>query len=66
MGGGEIYKQSMHLVDKIYLTLVHATFEGDALFPDIDPSVYRLVEREDFSNDDKHGFDYSFLVYDKS
>ncbi len=65
MGGGEIYKQSMHLVNKIYLTLVEATFEGDAFFPEIDPSVYRLVERQDFSKDDKHRFDYSFLLYCK-
>src|ERR1700753_934479 len=29
VGGAEIYKQSMHLTDRIYLTVVHKQFEGD-------------------------------------
>ena len=65
IGGGEIFKQSIHLADYIYLTLVHATFEGDAYFPNIDPSVFQLIEKQDFQKDAQHGFDYSFLIYKK-
>jgi dihydrofolate reductase len=33
IGGGEIYKQSLKIADRIYLTLVHKDFEGDTTFP---------------------------------
>lgn len=65
IGGGEIFSQSMSLSDKIYLTVVHNTFEGDVFFPDINPSVYRLVQQQDFTKDTLHRFDYSFLIYEK-
>ena len=65
IGGGEIFKQSIHLADSIYLTLVHATFEGDAYFPNIDPSVFQLIKRQDFEKDEQHAYDYSFLIYKK-
>lgn len=32
IGGGEIYKQSMAVADKVYITRVHATLEGDTFF----------------------------------
>jgi dihydrofolate reductase len=35
IGGGEIYKQSLEVADKIYLTLVHQEFEGDTQFPEL-------------------------------
>jgi dihydrofolate reductase len=67
IGGAEIFKQAMpHLVDKIYLTLVHETFEGDAFFPEIDPSVFSLKSRKNFKVDAENRYDYSFLVYEKN
>ena len=66
IGGGEIFKQTIHLADYIYLTLVHATFEGDAYFPQIDPSVFQLFNRQDFEKDEQHTYDYSFLIYKKT
>jgi dihydrofolate reductase len=32
IGGGEIYRQALDVADKIYLTRVHAEFDGDAYF----------------------------------
>ena len=66
IGGGEIFKQTIHLADYIYLTLVHATFEGDAFFPQIAPSVFQLIDRQDFEKDEQHAYDYSFLIYKKT
>ncbi len=34
IGGGEIYEQAIGLADKLYLTLIHKSFEGDVYFPD--------------------------------
>jgi dihydrofolate reductase len=67
IGGEQIFRQAMpNLVDRIYLTLVHETFEGDAFFPEIDPSVFSLISRQDFKADVENRYDYSFLVYEKS
>ena len=34
IGGGQIYSQAINLADKLYLTVVHQNFTGDAIFPD--------------------------------
>lgn len=46
MGGAEIYRQSLPLVDRIYLTRIDADIEGDARFPELDPEQWQLVEEE--------------------
>ena len=37
IGGGQIYKLALekNLVDKIYLTRIHHSFEGDTFFPEL-------------------------------
>lgn len=46
-GGGEIYKQSMNQLDRIYLTVIEKDFEGTAFFPEYDESQFKLTERID-------------------
>ncbi len=41
IGGAEIYAQAMPLADRLEITQVHATPEGDTRFPPIDPAVWR-------------------------
>ena len=64
IGGGEIYKQSMHLADKLEITRVHATFEdADTFFPEIDKSQWKEVNRVTHDKDDKHAYPFSFITY---
>lgn len=63
IGGGEIFKQSMDIADKIYLTRVHANIEGDTFFPAIDESKWQLNSNQDFPADEKHAFAYSFQIW---
>ena len=65
IGGGEIYKQSMDIADKIYITRVHATLDGDTFFPVIDESKWTLKENIDFEADDKHAYAFSFQQWIK-
>ena len=37
IGGASLYQQSMALVDGIYLTKIHALYEGDTFYPEIPP-----------------------------
>ena len=63
IGGGEIYKQSIETADKIYLTRVHATIDGDTFFPVIDENKWQLTSNQDFTADEKHAFAYSFQTW---
>ena len=63
IGGGEIYKQSMAIANKIYITRVHTAPDGDTFFPVIDESNWELTSNEDFEADAKHAFGYSFQIW---
>jgi dihydrofolate reductase len=65
IGGANIYQQTLPLAQKIYLTRIHQTFEGDTyLFP-IPKGVWRQTQREDFQPDEKNLYPYSFLTYQR-
>jgi dihydrofolate reductase len=57
IGGAQIYKMSIPLADRIYLTKVHQSPEGDAFFSELDDN-WKEVGREDH-----HG--YSFLTLER-
>jgi dihydrofolate reductase len=66
IGGGTIFRQTMNIVDRIYLTRVHATIEGDTSYPEIDKSVWKLVSAEDHPADDKNNYPYTFEVWERT
>ena len=63
IGGGEIYKQAIAIVDKIDLTRVHTTIEADTFFPEIDTNTWELIFEEFHPKDEKHDYDFTFLTY---
>ncbi len=63
IGGGEIYKQAMVVADKIELTRIHESFEGDTFFPKIDPSIWKEVSNTLHNADEKHKHEFSFITY---
>ncbi len=65
-GGGEIYRQALPLAGRIYMTRIHAEFDGDTTFPELDAGEWLLVDREDHEADDKNPFPYSFMVYERA
>ena len=46
IGGGEIYAQAMPFAHRLEITQIHASPEGDARFPAIDPAVWHESARE--------------------
>ncbi len=62
IGGGEIYRLFMPLVSTMHITYVHTTIEGDVSFPEFDLSQWKEVSRENFTKDEKHLYDYSFVT----
>ncbi len=65
IGGAEIYKQTMSLANKLYITEVHHSFEGDAYFPVVDRNKWKEISRLDLPADDKHKYSYSFCILDR-
>lgn len=65
IGGGEIYTQTINIVDKIELTRVHEEFDGDAYFPEIPLDIFELINEENYNSDLENEFDYSYLTYKK-
>lgn len=61
IGGGTIYKEFMPLANKIYLTLIHKTYEADVFFPEINYNEWEVIDREDHLEHDPP-FSYINLV----
>lgn len=65
LGGGEIYKQALPLIHKIYLTKIHAAYTGDTFFPELKTSDWILASAEDHPADEKNPHTYTFLIYER-
>ncbi len=65
IGGTDLYWQLLPRAGRICLTLIHAKFEGDARFPELDEREWREVERVDCEPDEKNAWPYSFIRLDR-
>jgi dihydrofolate reductase len=65
IGGGEIYKQTMHLLDKIYVTEVDLDTEGDVFFPELIPAEWRLISEEKHPKDEKNEWNFTFKIFER-
>jgi dihydrofolate reductase len=61
IGGAELYQEGLKLATKLYITKVIAEFDGDAFFPEINESEWKLVEKKDHIA--ASGLEYSDLTY---
>ncbi|WP_295121444.1 dihydrofolate reductase [uncultured Chitinophaga sp.] len=64
-GGTEIFIQSFPLVNRIYITRVHAQVEGDAFFPEINAGEWTKVKADRHEADEKHAYAYTFEVWER-
>ncbi|GBU06819.1 dihydrofolate reductase [Bacteroidales bacterium] len=64
IGGGEIYKLTLPLSNKLYLTTVEASFENaDTFFPAIDFSQWSLISEEHIAANELNKYAHTFCVY---
>ena len=63
IGGGEIFKQTMNITDRLELTHVELDVQGDAYYPEI-PAEFKKVAAEQHI-DDKTGIAFEFATYRK-
>ena len=67
IGGGQIYTMALDagVVDTMYITHVHGTPEGDAFFPEFDPSDWTLTVIDDHPADERHEYSFTICQYDR-
>ncbi|MBN1852447.1 MAG: dihydrofolate reductase [Pirellulales bacterium] len=65
IGGGTLYRAALPISNRIYLTRVHATIEGDTTFPDLDWSQWQLVEESHHQADARNDYPHTFQVWDR-
>lgn len=56
IGGEEIYRQTLPIVNKLEITKIHRNYDGNAFFPKINYSEWNLTNKTNYK-------DYSFLTY---
>ena len=61
IGGASVYEQALPVADRIHLTVVHASIEGDVRFPELEPGTWREVSRAERGADERNGYDLSFI-----
>lgn len=65
IGGGEIYKQTLHIVDRIYLTLIKEIIKGDTFYPELDLNQWKCVERTAIEPDAKNNYAFDFITFER-
>ena len=65
IGGAQIYEQALDKADRLYLTRVYQSFEGDAFFPEIDENEWLETARQDMQSEDEDPLTFSYLVLDR-
>ena len=65
IGGAQLYEAALPVANRIYLTRVDATIEGDAFFPELDDQQWYEVSRQSFSASGANPYDYAFCVLER-
>ena len=63
IGGAMIYNLLMPYVTKMYVTEIDKDFEGDTVFPRINPDIWQEISREEGPKDGENDFKYEYVVY---
>lgn len=65
IGGAAVFKSFFDSVDRLYITLIHETFDGDTYFPPIDEENWILKSSQKGATDNKNLYSHDFLIYDR-
>ena len=63
IGGADLYAQALPMADRLEITRVHADIPGDAVFPAIDPAIWREVARMEQAAGPGDDADMTFITY---
>lgn len=65
LGGADLFAQLLPRASRLYLTEIHASFSGDAWFPEFSRQEWAEVERIRHAADEKNPYAYSFVTWER-
>ena len=65
VGGAELYRQALPLVDTLYITEIQQDVDGDAHFPEFNKIQWREIAREERSQETPQPLEFHFVTYRK-
>ena len=66
MGGAQIYREALSVVDRMYITHVECDYEGDTSFPEVDYSQWKLVDVVRHERGEEYEHPFEFRTYDRA
>ena len=60
-GGGELFSQTLPVTDKVYLSIVHADFEGETLYPELPKNLFVEKSRKEI----QASIPYAFVEFER-
>lgn len=65
VGGGEIYKQTLNIADRIYITVIDTIVDGDTYYPEINFDDYKILKEEKHRLDEENPHDWTYYVLER-
>lgn len=65
IGGAEIFKEILPVADRLYITEIQESFEGDTYFPAIDEKKWKLVSSTPGIVDEKNKYVHQYIVLER-
>ncbi|WAA11068.1 dihydrofolate reductase [Fervidibacillus albus] len=65
IGGAKLFQLFAPYVEKLYITRIYHTFDGDVFFPEFDWSPFTVLSKEKGMEDERHPYHYEYIVYVK-
>lgn len=65
IGGAEIFKTAMSTANRIYLTRIHHSFDGDVFFPPVNEQEWMLVSERYCEKDEKNPYNHTYQVWQR-
>ena len=65
IGGEELYRQTLKICQRMYITEIQKDFEGDTFFPEFDPNDWEETQRNKHFSDSDNNMEYHFVILDR-
>jgi dihydrofolate reductase len=65
IGGADLFRETLPVADRLYLTTVDAEPPGDTFMPEFEIDHWRETSAQSFEPDEKHAHAYRLNVYDR-
>lgn len=65
IGGEELYRQTLDLCQRMYITEIQSDFEGDVFFPEFDRSDWDEIQRDKHTSENDAHIEYHFVILDR-